>query len=130
VTEQAKVFLEHILESIRLIRAYTDRLPKDRFLASFQVQDAVIRRLEIIGEAAKNLPLGFREQHTEVPWRQLAGMRDVLIHRYFGVDLELTWGVVQGDLPELEKTIGKILMEMSQAGEAWSPPLAGQCEGG
>jgi len=112
MSEEVRVFLDHILESIQLIQTYTDQLSKDRFLASPQVQDAVIRRLEIIGEAVKNLPAEFREQYVEVPWRQLAGMRDVLIHRYFGVDLELTWRVVQKDLPELEQQIKKILAEM------------------
>ena len=107
-----KVFLEHILESINLISAYVSQLSKDDFLDSHQVQDAVIRRLEIIGEAVKNLPLGFRKRHAEVPWRQIAGMRDVLIHGYFGVDLELTWKVVREDLPELEQKIARILAGM------------------
>jgi len=110
--KDVKVFLEHILESINLISAYVSQLSKDDFLDSHQVQDAVIRRLEIIGEAVKNLPLGFRKRHAEVPWRQIAGMRDVLIHGYFGVDLELTWKVVREDLPELEQKIARILAGM------------------
>ncbi len=112
MSKQAKVFIEHILESIRLIQTYTDQLSKDDFLASLQVQDAVTRRLEIIGEAVKNLPSDLKGQHAEVPWRQIARMRDVLIHRYFGVDLELTWKTLRKDLPELEQKLSRILEEM------------------
>jgi uncharacterized protein with HEPN domain len=101
------------LESVERIHSYTDHLSEDEFLASYQVQDAVIRRLEIIGEAVKNLPLALRMQHPQVPWREMAGMRDVLIHQYFGVDLKLTWKVVQQDLPELEQEIQAILAELT-----------------
>ena len=107
-----KVFIGHILESIHLIEKYIDGISKEDFLKSINIQDAVIRRLEIIGEAVKNLPLEFREEYPDIQWRQIAGMRDVLIHGYFGVDLDLTWKVVRSDLPELERKIAGILKKL------------------
>ena len=76
------------------------------FLSSIELQDRVIRRLEIIGEAVKNLPDVLRADHPDINWREVAGMRDVLIHQYFDVDLELTWEVVQVDIPKLKMVVG------------------------
>lgn len=107
-----KVFIGHILESIHLIEKYIDQISKKDFLESINIQDAVIRRLEIIGEAVKNLPPEFRAEYPDIQWRQIAGMRDVLIHGYFGVDLDLTWNVVKSDLPELERKVAGILKRL------------------
>lgn len=111
-----RFFIEHILESIKWIEEYTKEISKDDFLHSTQIQDAVIRRLEIIGEAAKNMPPGLKKKHPDIPWRQVAGMRDVLIHEYFGVDLNLLWNVVKKDLPDLKRKISKILKKKSNSG--------------
>lgn len=75
-------------------------------------QDAVIRRLEIIGEAVKRLPNIIREQRPDVPWKRIAGMRDILIHEYFLVDLHATWNVVKNELPKLQRQIDVILAEL------------------
>lgn len=103
------VFIEHILESISLIESYTAQISKDDFLKSPQIQDAVMRRLEIIGEATKNISKKFRGEHSDIPWREIAGMRDIMIHEYFGVDLDLTWNTVKENLPELKQRLSDII---------------------
>ncbi len=112
VERDPAVFLRHIVESIEIIESYTDGMGEEEFLRTLWVQDAVVRRLEIIGEAVKNLPMQFRATRPEVPWKQIAGLRDVLIHRYFGVDLELTWEVVRESLPVLKKNVERYLAEI------------------
>ncbi|MBI2558459.1 DUF86 domain-containing protein [Candidatus Woesearchaeota archaeon] len=108
------IFLKHILESIDKIEKFTKGISKVEFIKSVKTQDAVIRRLEIIGEATKNLSANFKEKHTNVPWNEIARMRDKLIHGYFGVDLNITWGVVSNDLPDLKKKIKIILKTLSK----------------
>lgn len=103
-----KIFIEHILQSIEIIEGHVENKTKDDFLNSVLLQDAIIRRIEIIGEAAKNLPLDFKDKYSNIPWKTIAGMRDILIHKYFGIDLELTWEVVERDIPALKKQILRI----------------------
>lgn len=104
-----KIFLKHILESIDEAENHIEGLTKDAFLKDLKTQDAVIRRVEIIGEAVKNLPSSFKKKYPEINWREMAGMRDVVIHQYFGVDLDTVWEVVKKDLPKLKKKISKLL---------------------
>lgn len=106
--KDARVVLDHILESIRLIERYTLDKTEKEFLSSVQLQDSVIRRIEVIGEAVKNLPDGIKAKHPEVRWKEIAGMRDILVHEYFGIDLGLTWEVVRRDMPDLRRKISKI----------------------
>jgi uncharacterized protein with HEPN domain len=108
------IFMEHILECIELIEYYTEDLTKDEFLNSVLLQDAIIRRIEIIGEAIKNLPDDLKTEYPQVPWKSIAGMRDIVVHEYFGIDLNLTWKVVKRDIPSLKEKILEIKEDLDK----------------
>ena len=99
------VYLQHILDAIAKVEEYIAGLDEVNFRNSTLVQDAVIRQLEIIGEAVRRLSPEFRSSHPEVSWQDIAGMRNKLIHDYFGVDIEKVWITAQDDLPHLKRSI-------------------------
>ncbi len=102
------VFIADIIERIEKIEEYTRNMNKEDFLHESAIQDAVFRRLEIIGEAVKNIPNDFRAKHPEVQWTQIAGLRDMLIHSYFRINPQRVWIVIEKDLPALKQKILKI----------------------
>lgn len=102
------VYLHHIADAAAAIAKYT-KGGKEAFFVDKMIQDAVIRNLEIIGEAAKNISQEIRDTYPDIPWKQIAGMRDVLIHQYFGVDLDTVWLVVENRLPPLTERIELLL---------------------
>jgi len=102
--KDGRFYLIHILERIQRIESYTAG-GREAFLASSMIQDAVIRNFEIIGEAVKGISENFRLVHPGLPWRRLAGFRDVLIHNYPGVDLEEVWNIITSHLPGLREGI-------------------------
>ncbi|OQA51635.1 MAG: hypothetical protein BWY45_03337 [Euryarchaeota archaeon ADurb.Bin294] len=103
-----QVFLLQILEFIEKIDTYTQN-GKEEFMLTPLIQDAVIRNFEIIGEAVKQVSDQIKKEHAEIHWREIAGFRDVLIHKYMGVDLDAVWNAVEIDLPILREKIMKIL---------------------
>ncbi len=107
-----KIFLTHIFDSIKLVEEYKKGKNKSDFLESKQLQDSIIRRIEIIGEAIKNIPNEIKEKYSQIPWKEITGMRDILIHQYFGVDLDLTWQVIDKDLPKLKRQIVNICKQI------------------
>ena len=106
-----QLYLRHILDAIEKVRSYTS-VGKEVFLDQSHWQDATIRQLEIIGEATKNLSHSLRTRYSDIPWRRIAGLRDVLIHNYMGVDLEAVWKVTQDEIPSLKKRLDVIITEI------------------
>ena len=94
------IFLEDILESAKRIEEYTQSFTKEKLLEDQKVQDAVIRRFEIIGEAVKKLPPGLKKNNKEIKWKEIAGIRDILIHEYFGVNMNRVWKTIEKDIPD------------------------------
>lgn len=106
------LYVEDILEAIRRIEGYVDGLTFDDFSRDQMVVDAVVRNFEVIGEASKRVPVGTRRGHPGVPWGIMAGMRDKLIHAYFGVDVGVLWATVKEDIPALRDAVEELLREL------------------
>lgn len=102
-------YLRDILDAVEKAGEFTRGIDFDQFAADPRTHFAVVRALEIIGEAAKNVPIAIREQHPDIPWSEMAKMRDKLIHSYFGVDLRVVWRTVQEDLPSLHEQMTQVM---------------------
>jgi len=104
-----RLYLEDILKAIRNIHRYTKDLTFEKFKKNNLVIDAVVRNLEIIGEAVKKIPSEYKSKFSDVEWKKISGLRDILIHEYFGVDVEILWDIIKNRLPHLRKKIFHIL---------------------
>ncbi len=107
----SRVYLEDMLAAAEKIDAYVSGMAREDLKTDSKTLDAVVRNLEVIGEAAKNIPDATRQAHPEIAWRKMVGLRDILIHEYFGVDLEIVWDIVQHKLPELTEGLRRILQQ-------------------
>ncbi|KAF0134848.1 MAG: hypothetical protein FD145_416 [Candidatus Saganbacteria bacterium] len=104
-----KILLEDILRSIDAIEDFVRDITLDRFIADDKTSSAVLRKLEVIGEAVKNVPDNIKKKKPNIPWKEMAGMRDKLIHFYFGVDYNLVWQTIKNRLPEIKKELLSII---------------------
>jgi len=112
MTRDLRLYIEDILESIAKIEQYTETIGEQDFLSDTQLQDAVLRRLEIMGEAVKNIPQAFRDKYPEIPWKKIAGLRDILIHEYFGVNVRRAWKMAKHDIYDLKQKLLKVKKDL------------------
>lgn len=110
------IYIYHIRDSINKIYEYTESISEEVFKSKSIYQDSVIRQIEIIGEAASKLSNSFKEKHPDIPWKNIIGMRNKLIHDYFGIDINAVWKTVTSDIPVLKKEI-KLIIDNS------NPPI-------
>lgn len=106
------VFLEDILESINKIEEYTKDLSESDFSNNIERQDAIVRRFEIIGEAVKHISQELKEKYPDIPWKEISGTRDVLIHEYFGVNLKRVWKTIKEDILPFKEQIKQMLKDI------------------
>lgn len=110
-----RLYLRDIFAAMVAIQEFIENMDFETFVEDDKTASAVIRKLEIIGEATKNVPEAIRQEYPQVPWRQMAGMRDRLVHSYFGVDFALIWETVKSQIPLLQPVIVQILSHLEEA---------------
>ncbi len=108
-----RLYIEDILESIRKIERYIENLNYKEFEKNELIVDAVIRNLEIIGEASKNIPHNIRNKYTDIPWKRMIGLRNIATHEYFGIDLSIIWEIITVNLPETKPKIELMVKDIS-----------------
>jgi len=112
IKKDDKAYLQHIYDAVLRIQTYVKDITYEDFCEKVIIQDAVIRQLEIIGEATKRISSDTRRRAADIPWKDIAGMRDKLIHNYLGVDIELVWETIGGEMPRLKDGVRRILEEL------------------
>lgn len=105
-------FIEHILDSINAIESFSKNMKKEKLISNRLKQSAIVREIEIIGEAVKNISENLKNKHREIEWREIVGTRDKMIHHYFGVDLNIVWDIIKINIPDLKEKISKIKKEL------------------
>jgi uncharacterized protein with HEPN domain len=110
-----RLYVDDMLEAVKQIRSYVEGYNRETFASDRKTQDAVIRNLEVIGEAARNLPEIIKASASEVEWRKITGLRNILIHEYFGISVPVLWDIVQNRLNPLEEACLKILANLDES---------------
>lgn len=108
MSRDSKIYLDDIKDAIKRIEKYTRKANYDSFEKNQMLIDAVIRNLAIIGEAVKNLPQETKKQFPEIEWKKIAGLRDILVHAYFGINKKIVWDIVKNKIPELKKVLSNV----------------------
>jgi uncharacterized protein with HEPN domain len=103
--ERDKIFIQHILENIEDINLFTKSVSKEELENNKEKLKAVVRSIEIIGEASKNISEDFKKKTAEIPWKKIIGTRDIFIHHYFGIDIDVLWDIIKRDLPGLKQQL-------------------------
>lgn len=107
-----KLYLDDISEAAKKIEKYVKGLTLEKLKKDSLTVDAVVRNLEIIGEAAKGIPVSVKDKYPDIEWKKIAGLRDILVHEYFGIDLEVLWDIIENKLPVLKKQIERVLKDV------------------
>jgi len=109
-----KLYVRDILEAIKAIEKFVEGMDFESFKEDDKTSSAVIRKFEIIGEATKNIPQSIKEKYPHIPWKEMAGFRDKLIHFYFGIKYDIVWDTIKLRLPELKKNIERVLKDLEE----------------
>jgi uncharacterized protein with HEPN domain len=115
--KQLKPFLNHILDEANYLIRNSANISYPKFFENETLKRSFVRSLEVIGEAAKNIPDDFRDKYSDIPWKDMAGLRDILIHRYFGINYKMVWDIVKNQVSDIKIKIQSILNEMEEPDE-------------
>ena len=108
MNKEDSIFIEHIIQNIEDINSFIKGISKDELGKNKEKLNAVVRSIEVIGEAAKNISESLKAKYSDIPWKKIIGTRDIMIHRYFGVDLDVVWNIIKKDMPILKTKIQRI----------------------
>jgi uncharacterized protein with HEPN domain len=109
-----KIFLQDILDSINKIETYSQEMTFDEFAANSLVFDAVVRNLEIIGEAARNIPEEVRAEYSSIEWKRMIGLRNIMIHEYFGIDINIVWEIINKNIPSTKPKLEAMMKNVDK----------------